>query len=185
MKLAERMRELGIPPWLVRWAIIALCLGAIGLLVVALCPVPVLVLVTLLLSLGPYVPGFSLWSRLPGFSFFRAPARWSLATGLALCLLAGRGFDLLADWPGAGLSLVRFAAPAALAPLGGSPATRARCTVHGDHATRREQPVQALQERSTHHGRRRLSPWLLVAAVLAAAEAAVCRSAYFDSRNST
>jgi predicted PurR-regulated permease PerM len=36
VKLAERMRELGVPPWLVRWAIIALCLGAIGLLVVAL-----------------------------------------------------------------------------------------------------------------------------------------------------
>lgn len=36
MKITERMRELGVPPWLVRWAIIALCMGAIGLLVVAL-----------------------------------------------------------------------------------------------------------------------------------------------------
>lgn len=36
MKFTERMRELGVPPWLVRWAIIALCIGAIGLLVVAL-----------------------------------------------------------------------------------------------------------------------------------------------------
>ena len=77
----------------------------------------VLVLVTLLLSLGPYVPGFSLWSRLPGFSFFRAPARWSLATGLALSLLAGKGFDRLPDLPRPGLTIVRFAALAALAPL--------------------------------------------------------------------
>ena len=77
----------------------------------------VLVVATLLLSLGPYVPGFSLWSRLPGFSFFRAPARWSLATGLALCLLAGKGFDGLAAWPRPGRSLVRFVILAALAPL--------------------------------------------------------------------
>ncbi len=77
----------------------------------------VLVAATLLLSLGPYVPGFSLWSRLPGFSFFRAPARWSLATGLSLCLLAGKGFDRLPSWPRPGLSMVRFVALAALAPL--------------------------------------------------------------------
>ena len=43
--------------------------------------------------LGPYAPGFALWSRLPGFSFFRAPARWGLAMMLALSLLAGKGFD--------------------------------------------------------------------------------------------
>ena len=30
------MRELGVPPWLVRWAIIALCIGAIGSLGIAL-----------------------------------------------------------------------------------------------------------------------------------------------------
>ncbi|MEJ7638566.1 MAG: hypothetical protein WKF75_11475 [Singulisphaera sp.] len=77
----------------------------------------VLVLATLLLSLGPYVPRFSLWSRLPGFSFFRAPARWSLATGLALCLLAGTGFDRLPGWPRPGRSLVRFVGLAALAPM--------------------------------------------------------------------
>jgi hypothetical protein len=71
---------------------------------------------TLLLSLGPYVPGFSLLIRLPGFSFFRAPARWSLATELALCLLAGRGFDLLRTWPRPGWALARFAVGAALAP---------------------------------------------------------------------
>ena len=53
----------------------------------------VLAFVTLLLSLGPYLPGFRWLIRLPGFSFFRAPARWSLATELALCLLAGRGLE--------------------------------------------------------------------------------------------
>ena len=49
--------------------------------------------VTLLLSLGPYVPGFRYLIKLPGFSFFRAPSRWSVATALALALLAGKGFD--------------------------------------------------------------------------------------------
>lgn len=68
--------------------------------------------VTLLFGLGPYVPGFDLWCRLPGFSFFRAPARWTLATGLALALLAGRGFDSWRSWPRPALSLVRFSAMA-------------------------------------------------------------------------
>ena len=76
----------------------------------------VLALITLVLSLGPWVPGFSHLIRLPGFSFFRAPARWSLATALALCLLAGRGFDGLRSWPRPGLALVRFVVVAALAP---------------------------------------------------------------------
>ena len=71
--------------------------------------------VTLVLSLGPYTPGFGLLIQLPGFSFFRAPARWSLATGLALSLLAGGGFDLLASWPRAGRSLARYGLVAAAA----------------------------------------------------------------------
>ena len=50
-------------------------------------------LVTLALSLGPYFPGFRWLIALPGFSFFRAPARWSLASTLALACLAGLGFD--------------------------------------------------------------------------------------------
>jgi hypothetical protein len=64
---------------------------------------------TLLLSLGPYAPGFEWLIRLPGFSFFRAPARWGLATSLALALLAGRGFDFLREWPRLGRSVGRFA----------------------------------------------------------------------------
>ncbi len=53
--------------------------------------------------------------RLPGFSFFRSPARWSLATGLALGLLAAKGFDALRDWPRPGRWLAAFAVTSALA----------------------------------------------------------------------
>ena len=62
-------------------------------------------LVSLLLSLGPYVPWFAGLCRLPGFSFFRGWARWGLATSLGLALLAGKGFDLLgAEWSRPGRS---------------------------------------------------------------------------------
>jgi hypothetical protein len=57
-----------------------------------------LVVVTLVLSLGPYVPGFRALILLPGFSAFRALARWSVATGLALALLAGKGLDRWPEW---------------------------------------------------------------------------------------
>ena len=65
--------------------------------------------VTLWLALGPYVPGFRLEILLPGFSFFRAPSRWTLATSLVLSLLAGIGFDRLATMKRAGAALVGFA----------------------------------------------------------------------------
>jgi hypothetical protein len=77
----------------------------------------ILVLLTLILSLGPYVPGFSVWSQAPGFSFFRAPARWSVATGLALAVLAGMGFDSLATWRRPGRALAWFAVLSSMAPL--------------------------------------------------------------------
>lgn len=51
-------------------------------------------LAALLLAAGPYLPGFSLLIRLPGFSFFRAPARWLLPATLVLSLLAGQGLEL-------------------------------------------------------------------------------------------
>jgi hypothetical protein len=66
-------------------------------------------LVTLVLSLGPYAPGFNQLVRLPGFSFFRAPARWGIAASLALALLAGKGFDRWTDWVRGGQSLRRSA----------------------------------------------------------------------------
>lgn len=51
--------------------------------------------ISLILAAGPYGPGFSLAIRLPGFSYFRAPARWSAAASLCLALLAARGLDEL------------------------------------------------------------------------------------------
>ncbi|HEX6234346.1 MAG TPA: AI-2E family transporter [Jiangellaceae bacterium] len=36
MKIADRVRELGVPPWLVRWAVISLCVIVIGLLIISL-----------------------------------------------------------------------------------------------------------------------------------------------------
>ena len=66
----------------------------------------------LLLSLGPYVPGFRWLIELPGFSFFRAPARWGLPASLALAVLAGKGLDRWAEWrrPGRGLLILAGAA---------------------------------------------------------------------------
>jgi hypothetical protein len=68
----------------------------------------ILAVITLILGSGPYAPGFRALITLPGFSFFRAPARWSLATALALAVLAGKGFDRWPDWPRAGRSLRWF-----------------------------------------------------------------------------
>jgi hypothetical protein len=70
--------------------------------------------VTLYLSLGPYLPGFRLLINLPGFSYFRAPARWALATALVLAILAGKGIDLCGQRKGiarwlAGLSALAVA----------------------------------------------------------------------------
>ncbi len=55
----------------------------------------VAVLAATAFSLGPYLPGFSLYCQSPGFSFFRAPSRWGAGAMLGLALLAGRGFDVL------------------------------------------------------------------------------------------
>jgi len=77
----------------------------------------VLAVGTLLLSLGPYCPGFSALIRLPGFSFFRSAARWSLGTALALAILAGKGFDSLPAWGRPGRSLGRFVGLVIAAPV--------------------------------------------------------------------
>lgn len=78
----------------------------------------VVALATTVLSLGPYAPGFRLLIQLPGFSFFRAPARWGLASGLALSILAGLGLDRLRGWDGAGRWLARSALAALLITAG-------------------------------------------------------------------
>jgi hypothetical protein len=67
-------------------------------------------------SLGPYVPGFSVLCRLPGFAFFRAPARWGSAAMLALAILAGRGFDVLPTLVRPGRGLRWFVLAAAVWP---------------------------------------------------------------------
>ena len=77
----------------------------------------ILAATTLLLSLGPYVPGFRLLIALPGFSFFRAPARWGLATTLLLAILAGKGFDAWRSWPNVGRATARFVVIAAIVPV--------------------------------------------------------------------
>jgi hypothetical protein len=70
---------------------------------------------SLVLSLGPYVPGFRVLILLPGFSLFRAPARWGMATELALAVLAAKGLDGVTGWPRPGRSLLRFAIGAVVA----------------------------------------------------------------------
>ena len=52
------------------------------------------------LALGAYNPIYWLLARLPGFSFFRAPARWLVLYALGLSLLAGVGWHLLWRWAG-------------------------------------------------------------------------------------
>ena len=55
----------------------------------------ILVVSSLLLSFGPYLPGFRPIAGLPGFRLFRAPARWGLVSMLGLAILAALGLDRL------------------------------------------------------------------------------------------
>lgn len=61
----------------------------------ALAPWRVLAPLTLALAAMPgwWPDGFYLLLQLPGLGWFRAPARYTLITSLALCLLAGRAVD--------------------------------------------------------------------------------------------
>ena len=77
----------------------------------------ILAAATLLLSLGPFVPGFRGLIVLPGFSFFRGPSRWTVATSMALAILAGKGFDRWRGWSRPGRSIRRLAFAAALGVL--------------------------------------------------------------------
>ncbi len=62
-----------------------------------------------ILSLGPYVPGFRLLVNLPGFSFFRAQARWGVIADLALAFAAGLGFDSIKSWKKPTRDILAFA----------------------------------------------------------------------------
>ncbi|MEC9008310.1 MAG: hypothetical protein VX877_03560 [Planctomycetota bacterium] len=84
----ESLCYVGLLPWMLAiWALVACrqdrdvkLLG--GLLTL-----------TLLFSMGRFVPGSTWLLGLPGFDWFAAPARWSVASGLCWALLAGRGLD--------------------------------------------------------------------------------------------
>ncbi len=67
-------------------------------------PALVLTLSGLFLALGAYNPLYWLLARLPGFSFFRTPARWLVLAAFGLSLLAGVGWHLLWQWAGDGRS---------------------------------------------------------------------------------
>ncbi len=51
--------------------------------------------VSLALALGKYTPVYLLLQHVPGFNFFRAPARWMSITTFSLSILAGFGFTAL------------------------------------------------------------------------------------------
>jgi hypothetical protein len=51
--------------------------------------------VSLLLAFGHYTPLYRLLVHVPGFNFFRVPARWLLTFTFSLSVLAGYGYDLL------------------------------------------------------------------------------------------
>jgi hypothetical protein len=51
--------------------------------------------VSLLLALGHYTPLYDILVYVPGFNFFRVPARWLFIVSFSLSVLAGYGFDAL------------------------------------------------------------------------------------------
>ena len=64
----------------------------------------ILIVVALVLALGRFTPLYHLLGRLPGFDLFRVPARWLAVAALGAALLAGLGWQRLADfaataWP--------------------------------------------------------------------------------------
>ncbi len=57
----------------------------------------ILTLLSLPLALGNQTPLYLLLQYVPGFNLFRVPARWLLATTLALAVLSGYGFEALLE----------------------------------------------------------------------------------------
>lgn len=55
----------------------------------------ILAVVSLVLALGRYSPLYHLLVYVPGFNFFRVPARWLLTVTFSFSALAGYGFDVL------------------------------------------------------------------------------------------
>jgi hypothetical protein len=69
----------------------------------------VLVGVALLLALGHHTPLYDFLVYVPGFNFFRVPARWLFVVSFSISILAGYGFDALLTGRDEGASR-RFAA---------------------------------------------------------------------------
>ncbi len=64
-------------------------------------PWAILIVVALLLALGRFTPLYHLLGHLPGFDLFRVPARWLAVAALGAALLAGLGWQRLADFAAA------------------------------------------------------------------------------------
>ena len=58
----------------------------------------ILIVVALVLALGRYTPVYHLLGRLPGFELFRVPARWLAPAALGMALLAGLGWQRIAQF---------------------------------------------------------------------------------------
>jgi len=58
----------------------------------------ILIIVALVLALGRFTPVYHLLGRLPGFDLFRVPARWLAPAALGVALLAGLGWQRVAEF---------------------------------------------------------------------------------------
>jgi hypothetical protein len=58
----------------------------------------ILIVVALVLALGRFTPVYHLLGRLPGFDLFRVPARWLAPAALGAALLAGLGWQRVAEF---------------------------------------------------------------------------------------
>ncbi len=62
-------------------------------------PLLLLIGIAIFLALGVFNPANWVLARMPGFSFFRVPARWLVLYAFGMALLAGRGWDeMVAMW---------------------------------------------------------------------------------------
>ena len=130
----------------------------------------ILIIVALVLALGRFTPVYHLLGRLPGFDLFRVPARWLAVAALGAALLAGLGWQRLADfaaaaWP---MAAARAAAWRALRrPLLAAAAGLAALVVWGFAAgwAARVVPIGAEAPFAAPTGRALLG-WLIEAALL-------------------
>ncbi|MGB1287678.1 MAG: hypothetical protein ACPG7F_14160, partial [Aggregatilineales bacterium] len=77
-----------------------------------------LAIIGLLLAFGRYNPVYMLLAELPGFNFFRVPARWLALTALSLSLLAGYGCQILLQQSRPALRPIFFAMLPIIALIG-------------------------------------------------------------------